>query len=238
MGPARRGDEGDAPGARRQDAGQGAAQVEAAPRRRPRWVEVVLLGHLREVVDAPPAQRGELAAVAVRQERHDRVVEATAVPVQEEQRVEDGVRHRIVARLVRIGDLEALLDEPRDEMFGGSAVGLVAEHRVRCLVPGVGAGPGVLPGLGLKRLEAVDLEGRHAVLPKIFVLVVAKDDDEVRVEVVELLARPAHALDQLGAMLPGMRLALVVAPLPAHGLWPGRRTAVALRQERVVASCV
>src|SRR5712691_9289768 len=43
MGPASRGDEGDAPGARRQDAGKGAAQVEAALRRRPWRVEVVLL---------------------------------------------------------------------------------------------------------------------------------------------------------------------------------------------------
>src|SRR5262249_58307815 len=140
-----------------------AAEVKAAARRRPWWVEVVLRRYLREVVDAPPAQRGEVATVAVRQERHDRVIEATAVPVQEEERVEDGVWHRIVAGLIRIGDLKAFLDEPRDEMLGGSAVGLVAEHGIRRLVPGVGAEPGVLPGPGLKRLEAVDLEGRHTV---------------------------------------------------------------------------
>src|SRR5262249_54132145 len=97
VGPARRGNESDTPGARRQDAGESAAQVKAAPRRRPWWVEVVLLRYLREVIDTPPAQWGEVATVAVRQERHDRVVEATAVPVQEEQCVEDGVRHRIVA---------------------------------------------------------------------------------------------------------------------------------------------
>jgi hypothetical protein len=144
------------------------------------------------------------------------------------------VRHRIVAGLVRIGDLEALLDKPRDEILGGSAIGLVAEHRVWRLIPGVGTGPGVLPGSRLERLEAVDLEGRHAVLPKIFVLIVAEDNNEVRVEGVELLACPPHALDQLVAMLQGVRLALVVAPLPAHGLWPGRRTAVALRQEWVM----
>ena len=101
-------------------------------------------------------------------------------------------------------------------------------------MPGVGAGSGVLPGPGLKRLEAVDLEGWYAVLLKIFVLVVAEDDDEVRVEVVELLTRPPHAFDQVIAMLPGVRLTLVVAPLLAHGLWPGRWTAVALRQERVL----
>src|SRR5262245_56005606 len=81
VGPACRGDEGDAPGARRQDAGQGAAQVEAAPRRRPRWVEVVLLRYLGEVVDTPPAQVRELAAVAIGQKRDDWVIEAAAVPV-------------------------------------------------------------------------------------------------------------------------------------------------------------
>jgi hypothetical protein len=32
-------------------------------------------------------------------------------------------------------------------MLGSSAVGLVVEHRVPRLVLGVGAGPGVLPGL-------------------------------------------------------------------------------------------
>src|SRR5712692_6438493 len=115
VGPARRGDQGNAPGARRQDAGEGTAQVKAAPRRRPRRIEVVFLWHVREVVDAPPVQRSELAAVAVRQERDNRVGEATTVPVQEQQRIEDGVRHRLVAGGVRIGDLEALLDEPRDE---------------------------------------------------------------------------------------------------------------------------
>src|SRR5262249_25075403 len=54
------------------------------------------------------------------------------------------------------------------------------------------------------------------------------------VEVIELLTRPPHALDELIAMLPGVRLAFVVTPLLAHGLRPGRRTAVALRQARVV----
>src|SRR5262245_62498616 len=56
VGPARRGDKGDTPGARRQDAGESAAQVKAAPRRRPWWVKVVLLRYLREIVDAPSAQ--------------------------------------------------------------------------------------------------------------------------------------------------------------------------------------
>jgi hypothetical protein len=53
----------------------------------------------------------------------------------------------------------------------------------------------VLPGLGLECIEAVDLKGRHAVLPEVLVLVVAEDDDQVRVEVVEFLTRPPHALD-------------------------------------------
>jgi hypothetical protein len=121
------------------------------------------------------------------------VVEAAAIPVQEEQRVKNGVRHRLAAGLIRIGDLEALLDEPCDEVRGGSAVGLVVEHRVPRLVPGVGAGPGVLPGLGLECIEAIDLEGRNTVLLKVLVLVVAEDDDEVCVT---------------GAMVPRVRCSL------------------------------
>src|SRR5437773_2501538 len=69
VGPTRGGDESDAPGARRQDAGESAAQVKAAPRCRPWGVEIVLLRYLREVVDTPPAQRGEVATVAIRHER-------------------------------------------------------------------------------------------------------------------------------------------------------------------------
>jgi hypothetical protein len=42
-----------------------------------------------------------------------------------------------------------IFDEPYDEMLGSSAVGLVVEHRVRPFVSGVGAVPGMLPGLGL-----------------------------------------------------------------------------------------
>src|SRR5262249_61390775 len=68
----------------------------------------------------------------------------------------------------------------------------------------------------------------------ILVLVVAEDDHEVRVAVVDFLTRPPHALDELIAMLPGVRLPPVIAPLLAHGLWPGYRVAVALRQERVL----
>src|SRR5262245_2094501 len=134
-----------------------------------------------------------------------------------------------MARLVGISDLEVFFDEPSDEMLGGSAVGRVAEHRVRRFVPGIGAWPGVFSGFRLKRFEAVDLEDRYTVLPKIFVLVVAKDNDKVRVEVIELLTSLLYALDELITMLPGVRLAFVVVPLLAHGLWPGRWTAIALR---------
>lgn len=110
--PARRGDKGDAPGARRQNTGQGTPQVKATPWRRPRRVEVILLWDLREV------------------------------------------------------------------------------------------------------------------------------DDEVRVKIIELLTRPPHALDQLGAVLPDVRLAFVVVPLLAHWLWPGRRDCGSTRAGVGRAVCV
>jgi hypothetical protein len=54
----------------------------------------------------------------------------------------------IVLLLAALHWIGGIFDEPCDEMLDRSAVGLVVEHRVRPFVPGVGAVPGVLPGLG------------------------------------------------------------------------------------------
>src|SRR5881275_1301524 len=74
----------------------------------------------------------------------------------------------------------------------------------------------VLPGVQLGLIVGEDREGRDAVFLVVLVLVVAPDNDHVRVECVELLPGFPELIDHFLAMGSGVGLALVVAPLLAH----------------------
>jgi hypothetical protein len=60
-------------------------------------------------------------------------------------------------------------------------------------------------------------------------LVVAPNDTEVGLKVIEGMTSPAKFVDHRLSMLIGMGLALVRVPLPAHGLRPTLRRAQTVR---------
>ena len=95
---------------------------------------------------------------------------------------------------VGVGHRVAVLQQPRRQVFGGVGVAPMHESLIDILAPNVeglgsiGLEPLAVEGLGLELVADVDRERRHEVLAEVFVLVVAPDKYEVRVELVDLLA--------------------------------------------------
>ena len=100
--------------------------------------------------------------------------------------------------LVGIGHRVAILQQLGGQILGGVGVAAVGESLVDGLVPDVedlgaiGSEPFSMKRLGLECIADVDGEGRHEVFAEVLVLVVAPYEDEVRVEVVDLLAEGAE----------------------------------------------
>ena len=140
----------------------------------------------------------QVAAVAVDRERHDRIREALPVPIEIQERVGEGVRHRVVQRLVGIGEVDAALDQPGRDVFRRLAMALQRQRPVARLAPAVRLADPVAavrdgPGLQVEfGVVAEDAERRDDVLLEILVLVVAPDQHEIRVEIVEDLADRAE----------------------------------------------
>src|SRR5947209_7866505 len=88
------------------------------------------------------------------------------------------------------------------------------------LVPYVVTASEIPPWLKLHLLIRQNAKCRNAVVPKILVLIVTPDDDEVRLETIKLCTDDAELFNQLTAVLIGMCLASIVAPLCAHTSWP------------------
>src|SRR5262245_10762130 len=129
---------------------------------------------------------------------------------------------RVMERPVRVRDVEAFLEQARDQRLGGGAVALVDERGIARLVPRVaGFLPARLrPRPMLDRLVGEHAERRDDVFLEVLVLVVAPDQDDVGRELVEALARLAEALDQSLAMTPRRAEPLVRAVLLGHRRGP------------------
>ncbi len=120
-------------------------------------------------------------------------------------------------RLVGVGDVDAFGEQRAREILAAGAVAFHADRVLVGLVPRVASPLVALPGLEVHGVVRENGKGGHAVLAKILVLIVAPDEHEVGVEGVELAADLAKLVDQVLAVLVGVRLALVIAPLLAHG---------------------
>ncbi len=214
MGPARRRDHRYPPRRIREGLGHRLADFHAAPRMRRGRVS----GD-RRIARRHKQGRGaalgvqQVAAVAIDRERHDRVGEAFAVPIEIEEGVGKGVRQRMVQRLIGIGHVDAALDQPGGEVFGGLAVAVQFQCPVAGLAPAVcPAAIAVLPRLDREIVViAEQAKGRDDVLAEILVLVVAPHQHDIRVERVERLAHRAKALCHSRAVALGRGKTLVIA---------------------------
>src|SRR6516162_2198807 len=84
---------------------------------------------------------------------------------------------------VGVGCVDAVLEQPRCQIFAGGTMPLEAEPLVVRLAPRV-PGP-VLPWLDLVPVVGQHCERRDNVLLEILVLVVTEHDDEVRLELIQ-----------------------------------------------------
>ena len=102
------------------------------------------------------------------------------------------------------------------------------------LVPDVGAPAAVGPRLRVHGFIGEDGEGRHAVFVVVLVLVVTPQHAQVGLELVQRASGDAEAVDQVLAVRVGVALAVVRAPLLAHGRRPVVDVAQPVRQRRVL----
>src|SRR5262244_1056069 len=94
------------------------------------------------------------------------------------------------------------------------------ESRIFGLVPGVRAGASTRPRLGRKGVVGKYTKRRDDVLLKIFVLVITPQHHEIRLKVVQDLARLAKLRDQELTVPHGGSFTFVVPVFLAHGFRP------------------
>ena len=120
------------------------------------------------------------------------------------------MRHRVVQWLIGIGHVDAALDQPGGEVFRRLAMAVQLQLPVARLVPAVRLAA-IAPWPWYARVDveivviAEEAEGRDDVLAEILVLVVAPDQHQVRVEIVEDLADRAEIVAEALAAAMGCR---------------------------------
>src|SRR2546423_15519555 len=93
----------------------------------------------RRTVEVAEAALGmdQIAAVAVDRERHHRIRKTLPVPIEIQERVGEGVGHRVVQWLVGIGEVDAALDQASGDELGRLAMPLQRQAPVARLAPPV-----------------------------------------------------------------------------------------------------
>src|SRR5215475_12620383 len=220
--PARGGDERRAPRASPHHARGRRANFHTATGARRRRIERVAGDGIGEAA-ASASLGDDPTAVAIDLEGDHPVGEADAIVVEEHDRVEEGVSEPgKVERLVGLGHVHALLEETRGEVLARRAVARDLEYRVRRLRPGVGSDARLLPRPRLDLVVGENTEGRDDVLGEVLVLIVAPDDDHLRLELVEATARLPELADEGLAVAGRARRATIGAVLAPHRLGPAR----------------
>ena len=128
----------------------------------------------------------------------------------------------LVQRFMGVGHVYALVNQAGDQGSGGLGVPRITEGLLRRLIPNVAASAAILVGEGLT-LELVirqHAEGRNDILLEVLVLVVAPNQDEVRIKGVQLLPQLAEALDHSIPQALGGGQAFVLPVLDPHRFRP------------------
>src|SRR5215469_16852448 len=103
-------------------------------------------------------------------------------------------------RAVSVGCIDAVLEQPRCQIFAGGTMPLEAEPLIVRLAPRV-PGP-VLPWPDLVPVISQHCERRDNVLLEILVLVVAEHDDDIRLELIQRSPRLGKVAAEDLARLP------------------------------------
>src|SRR4029077_6390011 len=127
------------------------------------------------------------------------------------------------------GDVKPLLQQSRREVLRSDPMSVNREALFFGLVPRIHAALVVQPGLDLCCIVSENGKRGNTVFPVIFKLIVAPDDTEVGLKLIEGAARQAKTIDHRPTMLVGMGLTFIGSPLPAHSFRPVVERTQALR---------
>ena len=153
------------------------------------------------------------------------MVEPRPVIVQVGDRVQECVSHALhVQRPVGVTHVEAFGDQAGRQKLRAFAVSPDRINKVQFLVPDVGGaghtGRYHRPGTRLNVVVSQDAKRRNNVLGEVFVLIVAPDDDEIGLKIIDCGADLGHPLQQKLSMRGGGAGALVGPPFQLHGQRP------------------
>jgi hypothetical protein len=174
----------------------------------------------------PRLESVEVLRVVVLARKHDLSIVASNLCLRLEygyQGVDEGMgQPRFMQRLVGIGDIESGFDEAADQESRGCRVSLVGKNFIWRLTPDVPPAATILIG----ERSAIDLiicqhtERRDDILPKVLVLVISPDEDEVGMKRIDLGPDLPETGDQPLAMRCSRGESLVLAILRTHRLRP------------------
>ena len=94
------------------------------------------------------------------------------------------------------------------------------EHLIVGLAPDIGPLAEAMIRLKFNVVVGHHAKRRDDVLPEIFILIIAPDEDEVRLKGVDLAADAAEGVENFRPVRPVRSNAFVIAPFLAHGLGP------------------
>ena len=201
------------------------SHLKTAARGRRRRIQL-LLKHFR-----PAAHPDHVAAIAVHRHRQHRIVESLAVQVQEQQGIGKGMAQAglFVERLVSVGHIHSLINQAAGQVPAGFLMAGNAENLVLRLAPNVGPVTDPVIGLEVNLVVGQDAEGGNNVLPEVLVLVIAPNQDKVRVKGIYFLADFAEGGEDLGPVGLVRGNSFVVAPFGLHLRRPVGRVLHVLR---------
>src|SRR5512145_737813 len=133
------------------------------------------------------------------------MIEAFSVVVQIRNRIQERMTNTLqVQRPIRVAHIEAFVDQAGCQKFSALAVTTNIEQKVFALFPDVcsarHSGCFQLPRMSFDLVVSEYAKRRNDVFGEVLVLVVAPDQNEVRLEVIQSVADGAHSVEKRLAM--------------------------------------
>ena len=133
----------------------------------------------------------------------------------------------VVQGLVSVGHIKMRIDEPFGDQFGRLWVTFEAVVQVFTLAPSVGFAAlhhgralSMAPRVQIHIRIGADTESGNHVFAKILILIVAPNEHEVGLEVIQGLAHMTKTLHHGGSVGGRAQQAFILTPFGSHGGWP------------------
>ena len=138
----------------------------------------------------------QMAAITVHVERNRRIGKPSAIVVEIKNRARESVaEHLSVMQSIGPSDVKTIFEQLFRKQIRRFPMPFDLHDCILGLVPHVAVGAesiARLEGRPVDFVESINAEGRYDVLAKVFVLVIAPDQDKIRPEGIQRRARRAH----------------------------------------------